>query len=101
MHDIWNPWHGCRKCSEGCQNCCMYYLDAVREVSEAPVECVLMRPEEEKIKELLADYPTLVSLHQYELGKLEMPSVEEGFAAVHIIRPEFEDTDWHTLVHSS
>ena len=17
MHDIWNPWHGCRKCSEG------------------------------------------------------------------------------------
>ena len=27
MHDIWNPWHGCRKCSEGCQNCYMYYLD--------------------------------------------------------------------------
>ena len=21
MHDIWNPWHGCVKCSEGCQNC--------------------------------------------------------------------------------
>ena len=30
MHDIWNPWHGCRKCSEGCQNCYMYYLDALR-----------------------------------------------------------------------
>ncbi len=29
MHDIWNPWHGCRKCSEGCENCYMYYLDAV------------------------------------------------------------------------
>lgn len=27
MHDIWNPWHGCQKCSEGCQNCYMYYLD--------------------------------------------------------------------------
>ncbi len=27
MHDIWNPWHGCVKCSEGCQNCYMYYLD--------------------------------------------------------------------------
>ncbi len=26
MHDIWNPWHGCRKCSEGCQNCYMYYM---------------------------------------------------------------------------
>ncbi|MBO4344151.1 MAG: DUF5131 family protein, partial [Victivallales bacterium] len=21
MHDIWNPWHGCRKISEGCQHC--------------------------------------------------------------------------------
>ena len=27
MHDIWNPWHGCQKCSEGCQHCYMYYLD--------------------------------------------------------------------------
>ena len=25
MHDIWNPWHGCKKCSEGCQNCYMYF----------------------------------------------------------------------------
>ena len=30
MHDIWNPWHGCVKCSEGCQNCYMYYNDARR-----------------------------------------------------------------------
>lgn len=30
MHDIWNPWHGCVKCSEGCENCYMYYLDAAR-----------------------------------------------------------------------
>ena len=30
MHDIWNPWHGCRRCSEGCDNCYMYYLDARR-----------------------------------------------------------------------
>ena len=28
MHDIWNPWHGCKKCSEGCQNCYMFYLDS-------------------------------------------------------------------------
>lgn len=27
MHDIWNPWHGCVKCSEGCQHCYMYFLD--------------------------------------------------------------------------
>lgn len=30
MHDIWNPWHGCKKCSEGCQNCYMYFLDRMR-----------------------------------------------------------------------
>ncbi len=31
MHDIWNPWHGCKKISEGCKNCYMYYLDRIRE----------------------------------------------------------------------
>ena len=30
MHDIWNPWHGCVKCSEGCKNCYMYALDKQR-----------------------------------------------------------------------
>ena len=30
MHDIWNPWHGCVKCSEGCANCYMFYLDRAR-----------------------------------------------------------------------
>jgi len=29
--DIWNPWHGCRKYSEGCENCYMFYLDAKRD----------------------------------------------------------------------
>lgn len=28
MHDIWHPWHGCVKISEGCKNCYMYQLDA-------------------------------------------------------------------------
>lgn len=30
MHDIWNPWHGCVKCSEGCRHCYMYFLDGQR-----------------------------------------------------------------------
>lgn len=30
MHDVWNPWHGCRKCSPGCKHCYMFYLDKVR-----------------------------------------------------------------------
>ena len=24
---IWNPWHGCHRCSEGCQNCYAFFLD--------------------------------------------------------------------------
>ena len=31
MDDIWNPWHGCRKYSEGCEHCYMYYLDSQRD----------------------------------------------------------------------
>ena len=31
MHDIWNPWHGCVKISEGCQNCYMFFLDRLRD----------------------------------------------------------------------
>lgn len=28
---LWNPWHGCHKCSDGCKNCYVYYLDGKRE----------------------------------------------------------------------
>lgn len=37
MHDIWNPWHGCIKCSEGCRNCYMYFLDRVRDKNGADI----------------------------------------------------------------
>lgn len=30
MHDIWNPWHGCTKISEGCRHCYMFFLDRQR-----------------------------------------------------------------------
>lgn len=33
-HDIYNPWHGCYKISEGCANCYMYFLDKQKDVSE-------------------------------------------------------------------
>ena len=29
MHDIWRPWHGCTKISEGCAHCYMYFLDKI------------------------------------------------------------------------
>ena len=37
MHDIWNPWHGCIKISEGCQHCYMYFLDRVRNKNGAEI----------------------------------------------------------------
>lgn len=27
---LWNPWHGCKRCSAGCANCFVYYLDGQR-----------------------------------------------------------------------
>lgn len=37
MHHIWNPWHGCRKISEGCENCYMYFLDRQRGLDGAKI----------------------------------------------------------------
>lgn len=30
-HLQWNPWHGCHKCSPGCLNCYVYFLDGKRD----------------------------------------------------------------------
>ncbi len=37
MHDIWNPWHGCLKYSEGCDHCYMYFLDRMRDRNAADI----------------------------------------------------------------
>ncbi len=37
MHSIWNPWHGCKKRSEGCDNCYMYFLDEKRGLNGADI----------------------------------------------------------------
>lgn len=78
-----------------------FFLDAVREVTDTPVECVIMAPDEEKIHALLADHPTLINLHLYEKDKLERPDNEEGFAEVTVVFPDFEDTDWNQLVRKN
>ncbi len=41
MHDIWNAWHGCVKCSESCENSYMYYIDAMRDKDGGEIERVL------------------------------------------------------------
>ena len=30
MSYTWNPWHGCYKKSEGCENCYVYFFDKIR-----------------------------------------------------------------------
>lgn len=62
MHDIWNPWHGCRKISEGCQNCYMYFLDAQRDKSGADIF---------RVKKNF-DYP----LHKNRAGEYKIKSGE-------------------------
>ena len=37
MHDIWNPWHGCSRVSEGCDNCYMYFMDGQRRLDPTVV----------------------------------------------------------------
>lgn len=37
MHDIWSPWHGCTKISEGCAHCYMYYLDKIHGNKEGSI----------------------------------------------------------------
>ena len=37
MHDIWNPWHGCIKKSEGCENCYMFFLDKMRDMDGSQI----------------------------------------------------------------
>ena len=62
MHDIWNPWHGCKKISEGCKNCYMYFLDAQRDKSGADIF---------KVKNNF-DYP----LHKDRKGNFKIKSGE-------------------------
>ena len=33
MYSIWNPWHGCHKCSEGCLHCYIHKGDAKRGIN--------------------------------------------------------------------
>ncbi len=63
MHDIWNPWHGCIKKSEGCRYCYMYFLDKQRNMDGARVF---------KVKNNF-DYP----LHKDKNGNYKIKSGEQ------------------------
>lgn len=38
MNATWNPWHGCRKWSEGCRHCYVYRMDARHEKDASEVK---------------------------------------------------------------
>ena len=63
MHDIWNPWHGCIKKSEGCENCYMYFLDKQRNADGRKIY---------KVK-INFDYP----LHKDKNGHYKIKSGEQ------------------------
>ena len=63
MHDIWNPWHGCVKKSEGCKYCYMFFLDKQRNMDGANIF---------KVKNNF-DYP----LHKDKNGNYKIKSGEQ------------------------
>jgi len=62
MHDIWNPWHGCVKKSEGCARCYMYFLDRLRGHDGGEIRRIAK----------MADYP----LHKKADGSFKIKSGE-------------------------
>lgn len=63
MHDIWNPWHGCIKKSEGCRHCYMYFIDKQRNLDGSRIF---------KVKNNF-DYP----LHKDKFGAYKIKSGEQ------------------------
>ncbi len=37
IKNMWNPWHGCHKCSPGCLNCYVFFLDKQRDKNSSIV----------------------------------------------------------------
>ncbi|GEM_PF-1716355 len=70
-----------------------HYLQAVREVTDTPVECIVLDTDEENVQKVTSREHPLISFHLYEKGKLQMPSTEEGFASVTVVHPVFTEED--------
>lgn len=64
-----------------------FYLNAVREVTDTPVECIVMSPTDEMVKKLIENIEQLFIFYEYDKGKFELPSLDEGFQSIKIERP--------------
>lgn len=62
-----------------------FYLEAIKEITDCPVECAVMLPDLEQMKELTGNETSLLNLYEYERNILEMPDVSEGFASVEAV----------------
>ncbi|MDO5109762.1 MAG: hypothetical protein Q4D59_07520 [Erysipelotrichaceae bacterium] len=71
-----------------------FYLDAVREVTDEPVELIVMDPDEDMIERMLNFEKSFIMLHVYEKGKMELPEAQEGFARIEIAHPVFNEDDF-------
>lgn len=63
------------------------YIDAIREVTDAPIECILIYPKKEELKRRKIKR-NIFSCDEHidaEISTLEIPKVEEGFSNVDIV----------------
>lgn len=99
MHDIWNPWHGCKKCSEGCENCYMYYLDDMRDKDGAEVyleEADQWRGEAWDIMRMRSDVIFILVTKRPERIPLllELPFKHKGIYVAPILGPVSSGEIW-------
>ncbi|MBR4164308.1 MAG: hypothetical protein IKR11_12360 [Solobacterium sp.] len=64
-----------------------FYLNAVKEVTDTPVECIVMSPTDEMVKKQVQNIEQLFIFYEYDKGKFEMPELDEGFQSIKIERP--------------
>lgn len=61
------------------------YVDAIREVTDAPIHIYVMLPSEDKVKTYCKKERISVDLYYDNLGLLELPTKEEGFDKIYEI----------------
>ena len=70
-----------------------YYIDAIREVTQEPIEIWLIKPNEEQyLKQCkMRDINHTSEDYKWYMDILEIPTIEEGFSKVHIIEINYTD----------
>lgn len=75
-----------------------FFVHAVRQATDAEIECVVMLPDNETIAKMLDDQEMLISLYQFEKEMMEMPAETEGFSRITVVNPVYEKKDRRPVV---